>query len=48
MEKLEQEDRDNTMLLEFQMKEDMDDNDTMPNINHMNNSFEEWVVKEQL
>ena len=31
-----------------EVEENMDDNDTMPNINHMNNSFEEWVVKEQL
>ena len=30
------------------VEEDMDDNDTMPNINHTANSFEEWVVKEQL
>ena len=29
-----------------EVEEDMDDNDTMPNINHTDNSFEEWVVQE--
>ena len=29
-----------------EVEDDMDDNDTMPSINHTDNSFEEWVVKE--
>jgi hypothetical protein len=39
---------DDDLKTEAEVEEDMDDNDTMQDIKHTDNSFEEWVVKEQL